>query len=124
MWPDNANWQMTLLFLLALASLGFVMKLVALLLPSTVQVSRRGISGGLVSPNSVLPSQPATIVASVVLRILVLLVSLLLSYWVYRQLVREFQVRGIFLSYLAVPYLYLMMEFLVAVETLFFLPGG
>lgn len=34
MWPDNVNWQMTVSFLLTLAFLGFVMKLVALLLPA------------------------------------------------------------------------------------------
>jgi len=38
MWPIDPNWQMTLLFLIALASLGFVMKLVVLLLPTKVQI--------------------------------------------------------------------------------------
>ena len=123
-WPDDSNWQMMLLFLLALASLGFAMKLVALLLPAKGQIQRRGISWVLVSPDSVLRSQPATSVQPVVLRILVLSVLLLSSYWVYWQLVRDFQLRGMLLSYLAVPCLFLMGEFLVAVETLFFLPGG
>ncbi|MBE0542123.1 MAG: hypothetical protein IH623_12105 [Verrucomicrobia bacterium] len=124
MWPDNTNWQMTLLFLLMLALLGFVMKLVALLLPTKGQIQRRGISWVMVSPDSVLRSQPATSIQPVVLRILMLSVPLLLSYWVYWQLVRGFQLPGILLSYLAVPCLYLMSEFLVAVETLLFLPGG
>jgi hypothetical protein len=124
MLPDDPNWQMTVLFLLALASLGFVMKLVALLLPSKGQIQRRCISWVLVSPDSVLRSQPATSVQPVVLRILMLSVLLLSSYWGYWQLVRGFQWRGMLLSYLAVPCLFLMSEFLVAVETLFFLPGG
>ena len=124
MLPDNTNWQMTLLFLLMLALLGFVMKLVALLLPTKGRIQRRGISWVMVSPDSVLRSQPATRIQPVVLRILMLSVPLLLSYWVYWQLVRGFQSRGILLSYLAVPCLYLMSEFLVAVETLVFLPGG
>jgi len=50
MLPDDPNWQMTLLFLLALALLGFVMKLVALSLPTKGQIQRRGISWVLVSP--------------------------------------------------------------------------
>ena len=124
MWPDNANWQMTVLFLLALATLGFVMKLVALLLPTKGQIQRHGISWVLVSPDSVLRSQPATSVPPVVLRILILSVLLLSSYSVFWQLVSGFQLRGIFLSYLAAPCLFLMSEFLVAVETLLFLPGG
>src|SRR6478736_926144 len=124
MCPDDPNWQMTLLFLLALASLGFAMKLVALLLPIKEQIQRRGISWVLVSTDSVLRSQLATGVQPVVLRILMLSVLLLSSYWVYWQLVRGFQWRGILLSYLAAPCLYLMSEFLVAVETLFFLPCG
>jgi hypothetical protein len=124
MWPDNVNWQMTVLFLLALALLGFAMKLVALLLPTTSQIQRHGISWVLVSPDSVLRSQPAAGARPILLRILILFSAVLLSYWVYWQLVRGFQVRGIFLSYLAVPILLLAGEFLVAVETLFFLPGG
>jgi len=124
MWPDDPNRQMTLLFLLALALLGFVMKLVALLLPSKGQIERRGISWVLVSPDSVSRSQPATSVQPVMPRILMLSALLLSSYWVYWQLVHGFQLRGILLSYLAVPCLFLLGEFLVGVETLFFLPGG
>jgi hypothetical protein len=115
---------MTALFLLALALLGFAMKLVALLLPTKGQIQRRGISWVLVSPDSVLRSQPATSVLSVVLRILMWAVLLLVSYWVYWQFVRGLQLRGILLSYLAAPCVFLMSEFLVALVTLFFLPGG
>src|SRR5438034_2892048 len=115
--PDNPNWQMTVLFLLALASLGFAMKLVALLLPTKGQIQRRGISWVLVSPDSVSRSQPATSIQPVVLRILMLSVLLLSSYWVYCQLVRGFQWRGMLLSYHAVPCLFLMGEFLVAIKT-------
>ena len=123
-WPDNPNWQMTLLFLLALAMLGFAMKLVALLLPTKCKIQRRGISWVLVSPDSVLRSQPVTGVKQVVLRILMWAVLLLASYWVYWHLVSGFQLRGVVLSYLAAPCVLLMGEFLVALVTLFFLPGG
>jgi len=124
MLPGDANWQMTLLFLLALALLGFVMKLVALFLPAKRPVQRRAISWVLVSPDSVSRSQPATNIKPILRRILILFVTLLVSYWVYWQLVHGFQIRGNFLSYLAIPLLLLMSEFLVAAENLFFLPGG
>ena len=52
MWPANSNWQMTLLFLPALALLGFAMKLLALLLPTKGQIQRRSISWVLVSVDS------------------------------------------------------------------------
>jgi hypothetical protein len=78
----------------------------------------------LVSPDSVLRSQPATNAWPVVFRIVPLFGAVLLSYWAYWQLVRDFQIRGIFLGYLAVPILVLMQELLVAVETLIFLPSG
>jgi hypothetical protein len=115
---------MTALFLLALALLGFVMKLIALLLPARNQIQRRAMSWVLVSPDSVLRSQPATGVWPVLLRILMLSGSVILSYWVYWQLVRGFQIHGILLSYLAVPILLLMGELLVAIVALVFLPSG
>jgi len=124
MWPDNPNWQVTILFLLMLALLGFMMKLVARLLPATGRIQQRGISWILVSPDSVLRSQPATNVKAVASRVLILLVSLLSSYWVYWQLVHGGEIRGILRSYLAVPILLLMTEFLIAAVTLFFIPGG
>lgn len=124
MWPDDPNRQMTVLFLLALALLGFVMKLVALLLPARRQVERRGISWVLVSPDTVLRAQPVASVKLVALRALILFGAVWLSYWIYWQIVRGSQVRGILLSYLAVPILLLMSEFLVAAETVLFLAGG
>lgn len=123
-WPDNSDWQMTVLFLLALALLGFTMKLAALLLPANTPTDRRFMSWILPSPNSVARSQPATSVQPVLLQILILLGAVSLSYWVYWQLVRGFHIHGILLSYLAVPILLLMTELLVAVATLIFLPGG
>jgi hypothetical protein len=104
--------------------MGFVMKLVALLLPAKGQIQRRGISWVLVSPDSVLRSQPAASVQPLVLRILMLSGLVLLSYLAYQQLGLRSRIHGIFLSYFAAPVLLLMMEFLVAVATLFFLPGG
>jgi hypothetical protein len=107
MWPDNANWQMTALFLLALALLGYVMKLVALLLPAKCETDRRAMSWVLVSPDSVLRAQRATGIRPVLFRRLMLSGSTLLCYWIYWILVRGFQIRGFFLGYLAAPFLLL-----------------
>ena len=124
MLPDDPNWQMTRFFLLALAVMGFVMKLVALLLPANRRMEQRSLSWVLVSPDSVLRSQPATGIRPVALRILMLSGSVLLCYWVYWQLVRGFQIRGILISYLAAPFLLLIGESFVAIMELIFLPGG
>jgi len=124
MLPDNPNWQMTVFFLLALAVMGFVMKLVALLLLAKRETERRAMSWVLFSPDSVLRGQRATGAGPVVLRILLLFAAVWLSYWVYWQLVRGFQIHGILLSYLAVPLLLLIGESLVAIMNLFLLPRG
>ena len=71
-----------------------------------------------------LRAQRATGAGPVVLRILMLFAAVLLSYWVYWQLVRGFQIHGILLSYLAVPFLLLIGESLVAIMNLFLLPCG
>ena len=122
--PDNPNWQMTVFLLLALAVMGFVMKLVALLLPAKREIERRAVSWVLFSPNSVLRARRATGAGPVALRILLLFAAVLLSYWVYWQLVRGFQIHGILLSYLAVPLLLLIGESLVAIMNLFLPPCG
>jgi hypothetical protein len=123
MLPDP-NWQMTVFVLLALAVMGFVMKLVALLLPAEREIERRSMSWVLFSPDSVLRAQRATGAGPVVLRAVLLSGAVLLSYWIYWQLVRGFQIHGILLSYLAVPFLLLIGELLVAIMNLFLLPCG
>lgn len=124
MWPDNPDWQMTLLFLLALALMGFAMKLIALPLSAKPQPDRPFLSWILVSPDSVARAQPATGVWPELLRLLMLFGAWWLSYWVYGQLVRGFQIQGILRSYLAAPVLLLMMELLVALANLILVPGG
>jgi len=124
LFPNNPGWQMTVLFLLALALLGYVMKVVALLLPAKCETDRRAISWVLVSPDSVLRAQRATGVRPVVFRILMLSGSTLVCYWIYWRLVLGFQIHGILLSYLATPFLLLVAESLVAMVNLFLLPGG
>ena len=124
MLPGNPNSQMTVFVLLALAVMGFVMKLVALLLPDKREIERRAMSWVLFSPDSVLRAQRATGAGPVMLRAVLLSGAVLLSYWVYWQLVRGFQIHGILLSYLAVPFLLLIGESLVAIVNLFLLPCG
>ena len=123
-WPNNPNWLMTLLFLLTLALLGFVMKLVALLLPTKNKIQSHAISWVLVSPDSVLRARQANGAGPVVLRILILSGVTGMCYWVYWQLVLGFHIRGILLSYLATPFLILVGESLVAILSLFLMPFG
>ena len=123
MLPDP-NWQMTVFFLLALAVTGFVMKLVVLFLPAKREIERRAMSWVLFSPDSVLRAQRATGAGPVVLRAVLLSGAVLLNYWIYWQLVRGFQIHGILLSYLAVPFLLLVGESFVTIMNLFLLPCG
>ena len=124
MWSDNPNWLMTVLFLLALALLCFVMKLIVILLPVTPQAVGPFVSWLLVSPETFVRSQSVASIQRVLLQALMLLGAACLSFWIYWWLVSAFQIRGILLSYLAVPILLLLMEFLVTTLRLILLPGG
>jgi hypothetical protein len=124
MLPDDPNWQMTVLYLLALAVMGFVMKLVALLLPVTPQVERPHVFWLLLSPTSLRRLQPIVTVRKVLLRAALMFGALVLSYWIFGRLVRAGHIRGIALSYCAAPVLLLMSETLVAFMTVLWLPSG
>lgn len=121
--PD-LTWQMTGLFLLALFLLGFVMKLVALLLQVSVSYDRSLWFWLHLSPNVLHRLRPVTKPWPVVLRALGWFGLLGLSYWIYRWLVSAFQVKGLLLSYAALPILLLMSEFLAALLTVLWLPSG
>jgi len=120
----DLNGQMTGLFLLALFLLGFVMKLVALLLPLTVSYDRSLWFWAHLSPNSLRRLRPGVEPWSVLFRAVGLGVSLWLSYWIYWWLFGTFQVRGLLLAYAALPILFLMSKFLAAVITVVWLPSG
>jgi hypothetical protein len=124
MLPDNPNWQMTVFCLLALAVMGFVMKLVVLFLPVTIQVERPRLLWLLLSPASHRRLQPIVTIRKVLLRAALLFGALVLSYWIFGQLVRAGFIRGIALSYCAAPILLLMSETLVAFMTVLWLPSG
>ena len=123
MWPDNLDWQMTALFLLALTLMVFLMKFIALLWPTATPVALPIFSWVFPSPDSIRRSPSAVRPQPVVLRFLMLLGAVSLSYWVYDQLVRAFQIRGTLLSYLATPILLLVSETLVALANFILLPG-
>src|SRR5262245_61263742 len=103
MWPDDLNWQMTVSNLLALALMGFAMKFVAQLLPATIPEYRPNVFWLLLSPASNRRLRPIENVRDVLLRAALLCGAIVLTYWIYGILLRVAHVRGIALSYAAVP---------------------
>lgn len=124
MWPDASNWQMSGLFLLALAVTGFVMKLVVLLLPVTIKADRPHVFWLLPSPASHRRLRPIVNVRPVLFRTALLGITLLVSYWIYGHLADAVGTGSILLSYCAAPVLLLVSETLVAIVTLLWLPSG
>ena len=124
MWPDDPNWQMTVLYLLALAVMGFGMKLVAMLLPATTPADRRHVFWLLLSPTTLRRLRPTTAFLPFLFLTVLLCGALVLSYWIYGQLVQVMHLRGIFLGYCAAPILLLIAETLVAFVTMLWLPSG
>ena len=123
--PDDLNWQMSLLFVLAIALLGFVMKLVALLLPGArTKTDWRFVLSPLPAPGSMRRAQPLANASRLVLPTLGLAALLVAAYWVYWKLVRTFEIHGIILSYLAAPFLLLMGYLLAPLVSPFWLPSG
>ncbi len=122
--PDDPNWQMTALFLTALAVMGFVMKLVALLLPVTTQAERPYLFWLLLSPVSLRRLRPIGSPRKVLFRTALLCGVLVLSYRIYGWLVQAIHIRGILLSYCAAPVHLLAGETLVAFMSVLWLPSG
>jgi hypothetical protein len=121
---SDLNWQMTGFFLLALAMMGFVMKLVALLLPVTASNERAGVFWLLLSPNTLKRLQPSVAPWRVLFQPVWWFVAVLVSYWIYWWLVGVVHIRGILLSYAALPTLLLMTEFLASLATVLWLSSG
>jgi hypothetical protein len=124
MLPDDPNWQMTVFYLLALAMVGFVMKLVASFVPVTIQMEQPHLFWLLLSPASHRRLKPIVTVGKVLLRAALLFGALVLSYWIFWWLVRAALIRGIALSYCAAPVFLLMSETLVAFAIVLWLPSG
>jgi len=121
---SDLNWQMTGFFLLALVLLGFVMKLVALLLPVTASSERVGIFWLLLSPSTLKRLQPAVAPWRVLFQPVLWFVAVLASYWIYWWLVGVVHIRGILLNYTALPILLVMGEFLASLGRVIGLPSG
>ena len=124
----DRNWQMTWLFLLALASIGLLMKIVALLTPRFRKINWAFVFSPLfffsplLTPDAPRSPRPWNVGLRLLLRAGLLLAALLLYYRFYWELVGRFRVRG--LSYFAAPVLLLMGELLAALITLLWLPAG
>ncbi|MGB0582867.1 MAG: hypothetical protein ACPGVU_24550 [Limisphaerales bacterium] len=110
MWPDDPNWQMTGLFLLAVALTGVAMKLVVQFQPSQATEKRSRVFWLLLSPTSHRRLQSIKIRA-VLLRTLGSIGLLILCYQVYWPLlVQNLGIRGVILSYAAAPVLLVVSE--------------
>jgi hypothetical protein len=118
----DLNWQMTGLFLLTLVLMGFVMKLLALLLPAAGSQKPSLPFWLLLSPNSHQRLRPVGELGPILFRPVWLFGALWLGYWIHRWLGDTLP--GLLLSYAALPILLLMMEFIVAVKTVVWLPSG
>jgi hypothetical protein len=121
---DNLNWRMTLFFLLALLLLGFVMKLVVLLVPSASNGPRSFMFWLLPSSASLRPAPTITDNWRLYLRATLWVGVVSIGYWTYWKFVSALHVRGVVLSYLAVPILLFVGEMTVAVLSVLFLAGG
>lgn len=124
MWPDDPNWQMNRLFVLAVALTLCAMKLIALLLPATHEANQRHLFWLLPSPTSLKRLRPIVTIRQELFRTAVLCGALVLSLWIYARLVHVTHIRGVALSYCAMPVLLLATESFAAVMTVLWLPSG
>src|SRR5262245_38145113 len=118
--PDP-NWQTTDLSLLALASVAFFMKLVMSLTPAAVGKRNRSF---VFAPASLQCAWPLRDVPRLIRRTLLFGVAVFLSCWLYWKLVNGLALRGILLSYLAAPTLWLIGELAVCLVSWLWLPSG
>jgi hypothetical protein len=115
----------TILFLLALALTGFVMKLVALLMSwRDRQPNWAFVLSPVVSPSTLRRARPSDRVASLAGRAGLLVVASALFYAAYWALVRGFNLRGVVLSYLAIPIMQILGETGVSLLSLLWSPSG
>ncbi len=115
---------MALLFAEALALLIAVMKLIALPFPSVYSGPSSVMGWLLPSSSSFARALPATNYWRVCRQAFLMLGAVAASYAIYWMLVSQFQLRGIWLSYLGCPILLLWGELLYATLAVLFLPSG
>jgi Membrane bound O-acyl transferase family len=121
----DADWQMSIFFVLSVVLLGFMMKLVALLVPSASGDTRWSfVLSPLPSPNSLARKPGSASGTSYLRRIALCGGALVLYYWLYWHLVRRFNLAGPVLAYLAAPVLLLLAECVSALMALIRLTTG
>jgi hypothetical protein len=118
------NWQMTGFFLVALTLLIFAMRLVAMWLAVGSSPDRWWVFWLLPSPNSLRRLRPAVDPWRLLLRTGLWFAAVCLGYRVFGWLVGAGRVRGLWVSYAALPILLSMMEFLSSLITALMLPSG
>jgi hypothetical protein len=147
MWQSlNTDWRMTCLNLLALASVGLVMKAIACAsalrakgcplfgkqqaepfqgpLCSSSRLSPLFIALPVLAPSSLERSQPLRCFPRFLLHGGGCLGALVLYYWIYWRVIDAFQLHGLALSYLAAPPVLLITEVFLAMITILWLPSG
>jgi hypothetical protein len=124
----DADWQMTVCWVLSVTLLGFVMKLAALLVPSPSRKTRWSfVLSPVPSPSSLSrspPSAPSASGVSCVRRLALFGAGVVLYYWLYWHVVRRFDLTGPVLGYLAAPALLLVAEVVSAMVSLLWLIIG
>lgn len=116
---------MTVLFILLLAMLGFAMKLTALLVVRPSRSARwRFVLSAVVAPNSMRRLRARSEAPTVLFRGFSFAGLFAMNHWIYWMLTDEFELRGIVLSYLAVPSLLILAESLFPFVALLWLPAG
>ena len=121
----DPNWRMTILFLLCLAVLALLMKLIVLRGPDRSKAHNRAfVLSPILTPESFKRSRPLSTIPGLCLRTLLVWGALWLYYWIYGILVRTFDIPRFYLGYLAAPVVLLMGEGGFGVISLLWLPSG
>ena len=116
---------MSCLNLLAIATIMWAMKIVAMLVPAGSQArTSRFLLSPMLAPNSLARAQSLSALPARLLRGGACLVALLLFYRVYWKVGIAFHLPTIALSYLAAVAVLLMLEMIAFIVTLLWLPGG
>lgn len=117
--------MMTLLFFLAIALLGSLMKLTAMLMPCRgVCTGRRFVCSPVLAPSSLDRLRPVSKVGFLIARGLLFAGLFAVARFAYWRVVDAFELRGAVLSYLVVPFPLMLGEVLHCLIVLLWLPSG
>lgn len=116
---------MSCLNLLAIATMMWVLKVIALLVPGGTKArTARFLTSPMLAPTSLERAEPLSAFPARLLRGGACLGALLLYYWIYWTVVDAFHLRGPVLSYLSTLAVLLMTETIAFIVTLLWLPSG